>query len=263
MGFFRPEWGGDGNVGLAKRKFRWLFNIENITMGNDTALPCLKASRPKLNFREMQAEHMNETISYPSKPEWQPISLALYDRCISTQNPIFTWLKQQYDPTPQKCSNWYPCIDPLSFKPCCTLNLLDGCGNIIEGWTLEHCYPQNIDWGELAMEDNGFVTVDFTLRYDRAFQTFPASDHALYTRTVCVSCTDPPDCGDTMPDGTTSDAGGSDFNDNGSENQPTNPSQAMHAALQNLISVTQVGGMSMRTNYHNVNVSTPDFIMIV
>jgi len=194
MGFFRPEWGGTGSVGTIKRKFRWLFNIENITLGNNAALPCFKASRPKLNFREMQAEHLNETISYPSKPEWQPIPISLYDRCIAAQNPIFSWLKQQYDPTPTGCSAWYPCIDPLSFKACCSLVLLDGCGNILESWTLEHCYPQNIDWGDLDMNSNEYVTVDFSLRYDRAFQTYPTGDHALYTTTACVSCTDPPNC---------------------------------------------------------------------
>jgi hypothetical protein len=255
MGFFRPEWGNTGNVGTAKRKFRWLFGIKNITLGNDTALPCIKAARPKLNFREMQAEHMNEVIHYPSKPEWQPIQLSLYDRCIPTQNPIFTWLRQQYDPTPAFCSNWYPCIDSLSFKPCCTLSLLDGCGNVLESWILEHCYPQNIDWGDLAMEDNGFVTVDFTLRYDRAFQVTPTHDHALYSTTTCVSCTDPPNCGEG--DG---GSGGS-----GSESENSESSFAMRRGMQNFINVAQMANMGttgVQADYRNVNVTTPDFIMI-
>lgn len=243
MGFFRPEWGGDGNVGTAKRRFRWLFNIENITLGDNTALPCLKASRPKLNFREMQAEHLNETISYPSKPEWQPISLSLYDRCIATQNPIFTWLRQQYDPTPMGCSAWYPCIDPLSFKPCCTLQLLDGCGNTLEVWTLEHCYPQSIDWGELDMNNQEFVTVDFSLRYDRAFQTFPADDHVLYTKTVCVSCEDPPPC---EPNG-----GGSSM------------AMAIAEFVQQVQRMSYTGGQSVYNNFQNINTTAPDFIMIV
>lgn len=251
MGFFRPEWGMTGGPGTAKRKFRWLFNIENITSGAVDAnpLPCIKAARPKLNFREMQAEHMNEVIYYPSKPEWQPIQLSLYDRCISTQNPIFTWLKQQYDPTPARCSSWYPCIDPLSFKPCCSLLLLDGCGNVLESWILEHCYPQNIDWGDLDMSSSDFVTVDFTLRYDRAFQVSPLEDHALYTQTTCVSCVDPPKCGE----------------DGESEGGPI----AMRMGIQNLMSVAHMannmsytGGTGMRTDYRNVNVNTPDFIMM-
>lgn len=194
MGFYRPEWGGTGSVGALKRKFRWLFNIENITLDNNEALPCYKAARPKLNFKEMQAEHLNETVSFPSKPDWQPIQLSLYDRCITTQNPIFTWLKRQYNPTPTRCSAWFPCIDPISFKVCCSLQLMDGCGNTIEAWILEHCYPQNIDWGELDMGSNDIVTVDFTLRYDRAFQIFPIADHALPTTTACVTCPNPPQC---------------------------------------------------------------------
>lgn len=197
MGFIRPEW-GNGNFPTFKRRFRWLFNIENITLGTNDALPCVKASRPKINFKEMQAEHLNETISYPAKPEWQTIQISLYDKCMSSENPIFTWLKQQYNPTPgdsaADCGAWYPCIDPLSFKTCCTLQLLGGCGEILEAWTLEHCYPQNIDWGELDMTNMEIVTVDFSLRYDRAWQTFPSQPHQLYTKTVCASCEDPPSC---------------------------------------------------------------------
>ena len=261
MGFFRPEWGNTGNAGTAKRKFRWLFNIENITLGNDTALPCMKASRPKLNFKEMQAEHLNETISYPSKPDWQPIQLSLYDRCIPAQNPIFTWLKQQYDPTPNKCSNWYPCIDSLSFKPCCTLQLLDGCGNILENWTLEHCYPQNIDWGDLDMTDNGWVTVDFILRYDRAFQVSPAKDHELYEKTECVSCTDPPNCDAETTEGDEETTEGDEETTEGDEESPMRMQRGITALInQAQMSVT---GMGVRNNYNKINLDTPDFIMII
>ena len=192
MGFFRPEWGGTGTTGNLKRKFRWLFLIENITTGNTEALPCWKASRPKFQFKEMQAEHLNETISFPSKTEWQSIQISLYDRCINTQNPIFTWLKMtQYDPSPIGCGAWYPAIDPLSLKTCAGLQLLDGCGNIIEAWTLEHAYPQSVDWGELESTNYDIVTVDVTLKYDRAYQTFPFADHALYTTTACNVCLEP------------------------------------------------------------------------
>lgn len=245
MGFFRPEWGGTGNAGTVKRKFRWLFDIENITLGNDTALPCIKAARPKLNFREMQAEHLNETINYPSKPDWQPIQLSLYDRCINVQNPIFTWLKQQYNPVPTGdefeagCSDWYPCIDDLSFKPCCFLRLLDGCGNKLEEWTLEHCYPQSIDWGDLDMSSSEIVTVDFSLRYDRAFQTFPEKDHKIYKDTVCASCIDPKNCGDS--------------------DTLAMSSRNITAMLRN----TAMMSVTVQNDFRNLKLNEPDFIMII
>ncbi len=193
MGFYRPEW-ANGTASL-KQKYRWFFGIENITGDDDSALPCIRAARPKMNFREMQAEHLNETISYPSKPEWQPIQLVLFDRCINTLNPILSWLKQQYDPSNFGCGAWYPCLDALSFKTCGTLSLYDGCGSIVEQWILEHIYPQNIDFGELDMSSGEVVTVEFTLRYDRAYQIRAAAngdtDHILYTTTTCGNCFEP------------------------------------------------------------------------
>lgn len=222
MGFYRAEWGSDGNSlnFNPKQRGRWLFQIQNITTGDvgSDPLPCIRASRPKLQFREMQAEHLNETISYPSKPEWQPIQIVLYDRCIAYEHPIMTWLRQQYDPF--NCAKWYPCIDPLSFKTCAQLLLLDGCGTIVESWTLEHCYPQSVDFGELDMQSMDIVTADITLRYDRAYQTYPVPSHPLYPSTTCTSCVDPT-CDETQEGG----SGGVD-DSGGSENQSSNPSQS-------------------------------------
>jgi hypothetical protein len=218
MSFANPEWGFDGvtfKFPVMKTKFRWYFSIQNITGDSTQALPCIKASRPKIQFREMQAEHLNETIHYPSKPDWQPINITLLDRCIQQQHPIFTWLRLQYDPQPSSlgssggckgasfigggcgscfdCSNWFPCVDPLSFKTCACLQLYDGCGEVIESWVLEHCYPQTIDFGELDMTTSEVVTADVTLRYDRAFQTNPFTNHILYSdTTTCVTCTPDP-----------------------------------------------------------------------
>lgn len=59
MGFCRPEWGtttnGVFNIGGLKRKFRWLFNISNITTSvyeTNQPLPCMKAARPKITLRK-------------------------------------------------------------------------------------------------------------------------------------------------------------------------------------------------------------------
>lgn len=207
MSFARPEWGGlDTFSATMKQKFRWFFRIPNITGDIDNALPCIRAARPKLQFREMQAEHLNETIFFPSKPDWQPISIMLYDRCITNQNPIFTWLKAQYNPSPADqygCSSWWPSLMPLSFKPCATLELYDGCGSVVEAWTLENVYPQSIDWGELDMGNSEIVTVELSLRYDRAYQTFPIPLATLYDQTDTEncggSCDNPPDC--NLPNG--------------------------------------------------------------
>ena len=47
--------------------------------------------------------------------------------------------------------------------------MYDGCGEILETWTFENVWPNNIEWGELDMSDSSYVTIDLTLRYDRAY----------------------------------------------------------------------------------------------
>ena len=64
-----------------KRKHRWLFEIEDVS--GDPAvskvLPPSKASRPNLQFKELEAQHVSETIYFPGKPDWKPITVTLYD----------------------------------------------------------------------------------------------------------------------------------------------------------------------------------------
>jgi len=152
-----------------KQKFRWLFKIDGVS-GVSDALPPLKSHRPKLDLREQQIQHLVQQIYYPLKADWKTIQLSLYDIKVN-ENPVFEWLRVLYDP----CGDpeWRPiyqpgCDDGSCFKRNAMLCLYDGCGNVIESWRYENCYPQTIDWGELDMGNSEVVMVDITLRYDRA-----------------------------------------------------------------------------------------------
>lgn len=193
MGFFQSEWGNLSNVTF-KTRFRWKFIVPSISADGVSSLPPMKAGRPGLNFREMQAEHLNEVIYFPSKPEWKQIQLSLYDICKEgspTENPVFTWIRRAYDP--KDCSKWFPAIDPVSVKPVALLRLYDGCGNTVEEWTFEHIWPQNTEFGELDMSSSEVLTVDVTLRYDRAYQSYPAPAASIYgiSSTEIESCGEP------------------------------------------------------------------------
>jgi hypothetical protein len=161
-----------------KRKFRWLFKINGISAQGANALPHRRGSRPSLSWKEFEFQHLNETIYFPLKPDWKPIQLHLYDiRC--NKNPVFDWVRLNesgipstsagisgiYDP---EIGKWNPVIT-AGFKRDAKLLLLGGCGETLEDWTIEGCYPQNIEWGELDMDNSDLITVDLTLRYDRAY----------------------------------------------------------------------------------------------
>lgn len=157
-----------------KRKFRWMFFIDTPKLTGPisgslpdstagvNALPPLRSSRPSLSFKEMEVQHLNETIYFPSKPEWKPIPLSLYD-IKKTENPVINWLKEIYD---AKAGTWSP---SLNSKKECKLQMYDGCGEVIESWIFENAWPQNIEFGELDMSASDVMTIDLTLRYDRAY----------------------------------------------------------------------------------------------
>jgi hypothetical protein len=160
---------GDRN-GCQKLKSRWLFKIDQVS-ATTNALPPLKGARPHIEFKEQQISHLVQHIYYPVMSEWKPITLTLYDN-QAHNNPVFTWMQTLYDPSSTD-NEWRPVFRPGAeegnFKRTAKLCLYDGCGEVIETWTYENAYPQSINWGTLDMADSNFVTVDITLRYDRAY----------------------------------------------------------------------------------------------
>lgn len=159
---------GGGDV-CFKRKFRWMFNVTGCIGEEANMLPPDKGSRPSLNFKEIEAQHLNETIYFAGKPEWKPIQITLFD-IKTNRNPAFQWLKKQYDPC-NGAGTWKrPIIDPLNgWKRTAYLEMYDGCGGVIEKWVIENAWPNNIEWGDLDMSESAYTTVEFTLRYDRAW----------------------------------------------------------------------------------------------
>ena len=54
---------GGGDICLM-RKFRWIFTIDGVCDDGTSALPPDKGARPSLNFKEIEVQHLNETIYF-------------------------------------------------------------------------------------------------------------------------------------------------------------------------------------------------------
>lgn len=158
----------DGTSQACKKRNRWLFNIDQVCGGaggsGTFALPPSVGARPSLSFREMEIKHLNETVYRPARPEWKPVRLILYD-LKKSQHPVFEWIRNVYDP---QAGTWAPSLAG-NFLKTASLNLFDGCGNIIETWIYEGAWPQMAEFGELDMGSVELVTCEITLRYDRGY----------------------------------------------------------------------------------------------
>ena len=160
------SWGLQPATLTPKQTNRWLFGVPDYITGNAPALPPRKGARPSISMRETEFQHLSESVWFPLKGDWKPINLTLYDiRC--NQNAIFNWLQTIYDPS-QGSSISFGFSLPYKV-PTCTLELYDGCGNVMETWYYQNAYPSNIEWGELTMDSADIVMVNLTLRYDRAY----------------------------------------------------------------------------------------------
>jgi hypothetical protein len=172
-----------------KRLFRWMFTASGV-IGDPINISCLppeKSARPHISFKEMNVQHLNEEIFYPAKPDWKPINVTVFDlhkniqrgiagssgsanRLTLTDHPVYNWMQQFYDPRtgnilePNSVKNVYN-----GFIKECSLQLFDGCGNVVESWIYEDCWPQTINFQTLDMSQSGIVMCDLTLRYARAY----------------------------------------------------------------------------------------------
>lgn len=154
------------------RRFRWLFKIDGISASGAQSLPPSQSARPNISFTESEARHLNENYYYPAKPDWKPVSLVLFDvlkigETGRRKHPIFEWLQKAYDPKIVSGQNWFPAAN--GFIKEARLEMLSGCGEIIETWIYEQVWPQVIDFGQLDMANNEILTCDLTLRYARAY----------------------------------------------------------------------------------------------
>lgn len=148
-----------------KKKNRWVFTIPYVSADEGAfSLPPSKAARPNLSFKEIEVSHLNETIILPSKPEWKPIILTLYD-IDNKLNPVFKWINEIYEP---RTGVWKTPV-PGRFITEANLTLFSGCGQTIEKWIFENCWPQQIDFHDLDMANHELTMIDITLRYARAF----------------------------------------------------------------------------------------------
>lgn len=163
-----------------KRKFRFAFFANSadrkyIDTGVN-ALPPQKGARPSLAFKEIEVQHLTETIYYPGKPDWKPVTFTLYDIMPPgggrSTNPIFDWIKLIYNP---QSGDYHPVVneraqgDARYFKKRCCLFMLNGCGDVLEKWVFEGAWPQESNFGELDMGNMEIATCEVTLRYDRAW----------------------------------------------------------------------------------------------
>jgi len=181
--FFYKEIAMAQNMGLGpfmtnpdivfKRKYRWTFEIKPYCKNQEIPTYFVKlASRPNLTFEETEINYLNGKMWIPGKGTWETITVTFYDLSDGGVGitSLYNWLATTYDFTdPIGLKQSSKIGTPGSGGYSCDgyLNLFDGCGTIMETWSLENMWPQAVNFGELDYSSSEEVTIEVTVRYSQ------------------------------------------------------------------------------------------------
>lgn len=164
---------------VVKRKFRWTFELISPCGGVSIPENFVKsASRPNLSIEETQIDFLHGRMWLPGKATWEPITVTYYDVGGGGGSDIltlFSWLATIYnftDPVGLHMSSVKGqnvggggTSGSGGYAGLARINMYDGCGKAMEQWQLGNVWPQAVNFGDLAYEDSGEVTIELTLRY--------------------------------------------------------------------------------------------------
>ena len=180
---------GIGNLGFSnavfKRKFRFTFELINICGNQTVPRHYVKvAARPSLGIDETEINYLNATTWIPGKAKWETMNVTYIDVATVEMAPLFNWLASLYNFTnPDTLEMGSQRRD---YTGTGILKLWDGCGQLIERWTMSDMWPTQVNFGELGYEDSAEATIDLTLRYSNVL--YEPICPAFAIKPCCTPC---------------------------------------------------------------------------
>ena len=145
-----------------KLKNRFIMNIDGIP-----AYTIKTATRPQVQFDEVELHHMNVRRYVKGKAAWQPLNITMYDPIVpSAAQAVMEWIRLGHESVTGRdgYSDFY--------KKDVNFQVLGPVGDIVEEWTLKGAFIQDAQFGDLSFEDSTPVEITLTLRYDYAILQF-------------------------------------------------------------------------------------------
>jgi len=167
-----------------KRKYRWVFSVENIGGNPDFNVSgkyVKTAKRPNITVEEQEINFLNGKTFIPGKATFDALDFTYYDVAVqgdATVNNLLRWVNRVYNfntpangaPTQISATqrSYAYTADGQGYAGVGKLLLLDGCGYALEQWTLVNCWPTKIDFGDLDYKSSEECDITISIRYSFA-----------------------------------------------------------------------------------------------
>lgn len=160
---------------MPKLQYRFRVSLENFGVSTPTTeltKQVVSASRPQVEFEEMEIHTYNTRAYLAGKHAWQPITITLREDVNNrVQKLVGEQLQKQFDFFEQSSA-----ASGIDYKFTTRIEILDGGNgantpNVLETFELYGCFVQNANYNELDYSNSEPVTVELSIRYDNAIQT--------------------------------------------------------------------------------------------
>lgn len=163
-----------------KHKNRWRLTFANLGGGVDSqpiSMNVIQTSRPKLSFKKIELHRYNSVAYVAGKHAWEPISCTIQDDVTGTATTVVQAQLQKQQWLVGAEGQWLAAAGEGSiYKYNANLDMLDGNDRVIERWTIEGCWFENVDYGDLDYSTGDPVEIKLTMSYDHARQTIGGYD---------------------------------------------------------------------------------------
>lgn len=161
---------GPANTVEVRRSHRWVFE----TLGRGTGvfsqselLVLQSASRPNFKFEAPEMHHNQEVARFAGKQSWEPVNMVWYD---VEQDPdisrgIYHWIETVVNMQSIAVAH------PRFYKRNAALVMIDGSGQTTEQWSMMGTWPETVNYQELNYTATDLMTVEASMRYDRAVRS--------------------------------------------------------------------------------------------
>ena len=163
-----------------KQKNRWRITFANLGGGEDSqplSMQAITVTRPVLSFEEVQLDRYVSRAWIAGKYTFEPMTLVFEDDVTGSASKVLQAQLQKQQWLIGAEGQWLAAAGEGSlYKFVTYLDLLDGNEQLIEKWTVEGCWLQNVDYTDLDYAAGDAVTISTTIRYDHARQNIGGYD---------------------------------------------------------------------------------------
>lgn len=125
------------------------------------------ASRPSITQNEVEIPFLNTSVWVLGRFTWEAMTVVFKDPIgPSASQAIMEWVRLGSESITGRQGY------AAGYKKNIELEMLDPSGVVVQKWQLQGAMLTNVNFGELAMEDDALADISCEIRYDRAILLF-------------------------------------------------------------------------------------------